>query len=34
MCGSLSDVAARLKAEDEQQHYHLVRVLGQENEVA
>jgi hypothetical protein len=29
MCGGLSEVAARLKEEVEQQHYHLVGVLGQ-----
>jgi hypothetical protein len=29
MCGGLSEVAVRLKAEMEWQHYHLVRVLGQ-----
>ncbi len=29
MCGGLPEVAVRLKAEAERQHYHLVKVLGQ-----
>jgi hypothetical protein len=32
MCGCLSKVAVRLKAEAEQQRYHLVKVLGQRKE--
>jgi hypothetical protein len=28
MCGCLSEVAARLKAEAERQQYHLIGVLG------
>jgi hypothetical protein len=33
MCGGLSGVAARLKAEAEWQHYHLVKCVERKNEV-
>jgi hypothetical protein len=33
MCGGLSGVVARLKAEAEWQHYHLVKCVDRKNEV-
>jgi hypothetical protein len=32
MCGGLSDVAARLKAEAKWKHYHLVKCVDRKNE--